>query len=63
MLFSQEPDNRYPSLPRAWTQRTWRDWQPSYALMYAPMNLEAKILAHEEHGHRGPGSIGILVMP
>ena len=27
------------------------------------MYLEAKIFAHEEHGHRGPGLIGNLVMP
>ncbi|CAH3184342.1 unnamed protein product, partial [Porites lobata] len=29
----------------------------SARVIYVPKNLVAKILAHVEHGHRGPGSI------
>ena len=32
-LCSQEPGGKDPRSRRAWTQRTWLDWEPSYALM------------------------------
>ena len=50
MLCSQEPGGKDPRSRRAWTQRTWLDWEPSYALM----------LCSQEPGNRKRDLIGNL---
>ena len=37
MLSSREPTDKDPRSRRAWTQRTWLDWEPCYALMLGPV--------------------------
>ena len=46
MLCSQEPGGKDPRSRRAWTQRTWLNWEPSDALM----------LCSQEPGGKDPRS-------
>ena len=49
MLCSQEPGGKDPRSRRAWTQRTWLNWEPSYALMLClqePEDRKPDLIGH-----------------